>query len=262
MSTSARRNSTYIPSQPFTPAFDTYGYSPYVDEPRAISRRDRSNTLPADFDDRRSSTSSHRHSSTSGRRHSTRPRNHEYHRSRAVEDYKKKNDDDDGWDTDYDPRDKYYLSGDESDRHHHSHRRSSHDDHHKHHSSSHRDRDLSPHSSRRSSHAPSRPSHARRTSSSAGGSSRPSRPRATRAVSSYRGRSARYPPSSSRSKGSNNNNALVSFPWEQAAKAAAKAGAITAIKVSHTQGSLLDKGAKVVSTALAVSNFLSQKGIY
>ena len=183
--------------------------------------------------------------------------------------------DDSGWDTDYDPRDRFYLSRDDeagrtAARHHHrgeytpttgdDRRRSGH----------HHEASRGSHSGRHSGRQPL----SRRVSSESAGSrrqpssasaSRSSRPRPATRHSSYNGRprSARYPPNASKSRhiskglkatlGDGEEAGQNDNAWETAMRSGMKAGAIAALRVSGQKGSLYEKVPRVATAALGAA---------
>ena len=181
--------------------------------------------------------------------------------------------DESGWDTDYDPRDRYYLSGDDeahrSEAHKHSHDqyKPRGDDHGRHNHQSSRDSHPGRHSGRQ-------PLSRRVSSDSAARRQPSSRPRPARQHSSYSGRprSARYPPNATRSRrvgrglkatlgdgeaAGENDNA-----WETAMRSGMKAATIAALRVSSQKGSIYEKMPRVATAAIGaamVDSFLTAR---
>src|SRR3569833_2757117 len=136
MSPSRARSASYVPE------FDPYGYSPFdpnydgADADRGYDyargghsddeAEDKKHSSRHRHDHRRSSKDAgrddddhhhHHHHDSHGRRHNS-PNTGKKRSSgsaKVKDSYPDKEADDDQWDTDYDPRDKYYLSGDEHD---------------------------------------------------------------------------------------------------------------------------------------------------
>ncbi|TPX15047.1 uncharacterized protein E0L32_004877 [Thyridium curvatum] len=282
---SSRRNSP-------VPEFDPYGYSPFDAAGERYSAK--SDVLPPYRKASHNPDGHDRH----GRRESPR---HAASRSRsaATRSHRLVREEEDPWETDYDPRDKYYLSGDEDD-----------DDGEKIRSSARKDRrrktrdgerdldrrhkparDHHHHEAKRGTgrhesgaaapaaggsgssrpHTTRRPTYRRHGASSyLGSSASTSRRPKPRPAHSYSGSSRRYPPSSSRSvkRGSGGLAGLSAenggqFPWSTAARCAIQAGAIAALKVQNEPGSWIGpKGGRVATAALGaavVDTYLGHK---
>jgi hypothetical protein len=255
--------STRSKSASRVPDFDPYGYSPY--DPQAQYQgygptyssspaRDRGYGSADESPRRHRSSRRSRHEEDHKRDGSRRQSSRRADRTRS----RARENDDAEWDTDYDPHDKYYLSGDDDDIDRSSSRKYKPDNY-----RPKADRRRSTHHGSDRHQASRRPPMARGDSDASNASarrgSRGSRPRPSpRQHSSYNGRprnaSRRHPPNASRSA------RLQSMahgdehdPWGQAVRSALKAGTIAALKMSAEKGSIYDKVPRVATAAVGAA---------